>query len=98
VLAERNEIAGQQSGRNCGFVRQQGRDPAEVPPMIESNRIWRGLEQELGADIESIQGGNLALAATEERLALFEQWLGTAREAGLDTRLVSPGEIVGLVP
>ena len=37
--------------------------------MMESNRIWRGLEQELGADIEWIQGGNLALAATEERVA-----------------------------
>ena len=31
--------------------------------MMEANRIWRGLEQELGADIEWVQGGNLALAA-----------------------------------
>jgi glycine/D-amino acid oxidase-like deaminating enzyme len=98
VLVERNEIGGEQSGRNWGFVRQQGRDPAEVPLMMESNRIWRGLERELGADVEWIQGGNLALAATEERVALFEQWLGTAREAGLDTRLVSSSEIQGLLP
>ena len=98
VLVERNEIAGEQSGRNWGFVRQQGRDPAEVPLMMESNRIWRGLEQELGADIEWIQGGNLALAATEERVGLFEQWRGIAREFGLDTRLVSPGEIGELLP
>ena len=66
VLVERNEIAGEQSGRNWGFVRQQGRDPAEVPLMMEANRIWRGLEQELGADIEWVQGGNLALAAAPE--------------------------------
>src|SRR5262249_61492485 len=78
--------------------RQQGRDPFEVPLMMASNRIWRGLEQELGADIEWIHGGNLALAATPERVALFEEWLGIARQAGLDTRLVSPREIQALLP
>jgi glycine/D-amino acid oxidase-like deaminating enzyme len=82
TLLERGEIAGEQSGRNWGFVRQQGRDPFEVPLMMESNRIWRGLEQELDADIEWIQGGNLALAATPERAALFEEWL----EIALDLR------------
>src|SRR5262249_8448629 len=98
TLVERGEIAGEQSGRNWGFVRQQGRDPFEVPLMMASNRIWRGLEQELGADIEWIHGGNLALAATPERVALFEEWLGIARQAGLDTRLVSPREIQTLLP
>jgi glycine/D-amino acid oxidase-like deaminating enzyme len=98
VLVERNEVAGEQSGRNWGFVRQQGRDPAEVPLMMEANRIWRGLEQELGADIEWVQGGNLALAATPERLALFEHWLETAREAGLDTRVLSSREVQALLP
>ena len=38
VLLERGEVAGEQSGRNWGFVRQQGRDPAEVPLMVEANR------------------------------------------------------------
>lgn len=98
TLLERGEIAGEQSGRNWGFVRQQGRDPYEVPLMMESNRIWRGLEQELGADLEWIQAGNLALAATPDRAALFEEWLGIARQAGLDTRLVSSREIQALLP
>jgi glycine/D-amino acid oxidase-like deaminating enzyme len=97
-LVDRGEIAGEQSGRNWGFVRQQGRDPYEVPLMMASNRIWRGLEQELDADIEWIQGGNLALAATPERVALFEEWYGIARQAGLDTRLVSTREIQALLP
>jgi glycine/D-amino acid oxidase-like deaminating enzyme len=98
TLVERGEIAGEQSGRNWGFVRQQGRDPFEVPFMVASNRIWRGLEQELGADIEWVQGGNLALAATPERVALFEEWLAIAVQAGLDTRLVSTREIQALLP
>ena len=39
VLFEKGEIAGEQSGRNWGFVRQQGRDPREIPLMIECNRM-----------------------------------------------------------
>ncbi len=98
VLVEKGQIAGEQSGRNWGFVRQQGRDPAEVPLMVESNRIWRGLEKELEADIEWVQGGNLALAADETRLALFERWLAVAREFGLDTKVLSGREVAALIP
>ena len=98
ILVERAAVAGEQSGRNWGFVRQQGRDPLEVPLMMESNRIWRGLEQELGADLEWVQGGNLALADTPERMALFEEWLAVARQFGLDTRLVRGHEVADLAP
>ena len=93
AVAERATVHGEQSRKNWGFVRQQGRDPSELPLMMESNRFWRGLEAELGADIEWVQGGNLALAADAERMALFERWLPVARDAGLDSRLVSPAEL-----
>ena len=98
VVVERGRTHGEQSRKNWGFVRQQGRDPHEVPLMMESNRIWRGLEAELGADVEWTQGGNLALAADPARLALFEEWLPVARDAGLDTRLVRPRDLPGIVP
>jgi glycine/D-amino acid oxidase-like deaminating enzyme len=98
VLVEQGDTVGEQSRKNWGFVRQQGRDPAEVPLMMASNRIWRELEQQLEADLEWVQGGNLALATTGERMGLFEQWLDVAREFGLDTRLVTADEIATLVP
>ncbi len=98
VVVERGAVYGEQSRKNWGFVRQQGRDPAEVPLMMESSRIWRGLEQELGADIEWVQGGNLALAADPSRLALFEEWLGVARQFGLDTRVLRPRDLTTVVP
>jgi glycine/D-amino acid oxidase-like deaminating enzyme len=98
LLLERGEVAGQQSGRNWGFVRQQGRDPLEVPLMAEANRIWRGLEAELGAGIDWVQGGNLALAATPERMGLFEGWVSVARHFGLDTRLLRGRDIEPVVP
>jgi glycine/D-amino acid oxidase-like deaminating enzyme len=98
VAVERGSVFGEQSRKNWGFVRQQGRDPHEVPLMMEGNRIWRGLESELGADIEWVQGGNLALAANPARMALFEEWLGVARQFGLDTRLLRPRDLPSVVP
>ena len=34
VVVERGRVAGEQSRKNWGFVRQQGRDPLEVPLVI----------------------------------------------------------------
>jgi glycine/D-amino acid oxidase-like deaminating enzyme len=98
VVVERGPVPGEQSRKNWGFVRQQGRDPLELPLMMEANRLWRGLERELGADVEWVQGGNLALAADEKRLARFEEWLSVAREFGLDTRLLRARDLEAVVP
>jgi glycine/D-amino acid oxidase-like deaminating enzyme len=98
AVVERAAVAGEQSRKNWGFVRQQGRDPLEVPLAMEANRIWRGLEQELDADIEWVQGGNLALAADAARMARFEEWLPVAREFGLDTRLLRARDLASVVP
>ena len=98
VVVERGPVPGEQSRKNWGFVRQQGRDPVELPLVVEANRLWQGLERELNADIEWIQGGNLALAADESRMARFEAWLPLAREFGLDTRLLRDRDLDAVVP
>ena len=98
VVVERGSVAGEQSRKNWGFVRQQGRDPVELPLVVEANRMWQGLERELGTDIEWVRGGNLALAADESRLARFEAWLPVAREFGLDTRLLRARDLDAVVP
>ncbi len=98
VVCEKGEVAGEQSSRNWGFVRQQGRDPAEIPMMMESNRIWQGLERELNADLEWIQGGNLVTFADQEERAGWRRWVETAQAYGLEARLVSLAEIAELVP
>ena len=93
VVVERGRVPGEQSRKNWGFVRQQGRDPLEMPLVLEANRMWRGLERELGADLEWTQGGNLALAADAARMARFEAWLPVAREFGLETRLLGARDL-----
>jgi glycine/D-amino acid oxidase-like deaminating enzyme len=98
VVCEKGDVGLEQSSRNWGFVRQQGRDAAELPLMMASNHIWQGLEAELQADLEWIQGGNLVLAYDEKRLELFEQWLPQAKEHGLETRLLTSQQLRQLVP
>lgn len=93
ALCEKGHIAGEQSGRNWGWVRQQGRDPRELPMMIESLRIWAGLEQEIGENVGFTRGGCLFAAKNDKELASFEEWLVTGREHGLDTRIIRGAEL-----
>lgn len=98
VLLEKGKLAGEQSSRAWGFVRQQNRDLAELPLMIAGNRIWRELSAELEADLEWRRGGVLSLAGTEEDLAHYQAREKLEREHGLDSRMVTPEEIRGLMP
>ena len=98
VVCEKGEIAGEQSSRNWGFVRQQGRDPAEIPLMVEANKIRRGLERELNADLEWLSAGNLVTFETEEERAGWENWQQTAAQFGLSSKILSRAEIAAVVP
>ncbi|MCC6830938.1 MAG: FAD-binding oxidoreductase [Thermoleophilia bacterium] len=98
VLCEKGRIAGEQSSRNWGWVRQQGRDPAELPLMIEALSIWKGLEAEVGADLGFRQTGVLYLANTPLDTVRHEAWMVHARAHGLDTRLLSRGEVQAMLP
>lgn len=98
VLLEKGAIGGEQSSRAWGFVRQQDRDPAELPWMVAGNRLWRELEGELGAGMDWNPGGLLALARTAEDLAHYEERAVLERDAGADSRMVSPAQAAALLP
>ncbi len=65
VLCEKGRIAGEQSSRNWGWIRKQGRDLRELPLMIEAMRCWREIVPELDEDIGFTVGGVTYLAETE---------------------------------
>ena len=98
ALCEKGHIAGEQSGRNWGWVRQQGRDAREMPMIVSSLDIWRGLAEAIGEDVGFEQTGCLYAARTDDELESYAAWMPTAREHGLDTRLVSSDEIAELAP
>ena len=97
VLLEKGRIAGEQSSRNWGWVRKQGRDPRELPAIIESLRIWQGLEAELSADLGWRRTGVTYLAESGRELAGYEAWRAAAAPYQLDTRMLSPAETAGLL-
>lgn len=98
TLLEKERIAGEQSSRAWGFVRQQGRHPAEIPLAKEASRMWGELAQELDADVEFVRGGVMALAESDEDIAKLEEGARHAAEHGLKTRLIAPREIAAIIP
>ncbi len=93
VLCEKGHIAGEQSGRNWGWVRIQGRDTREIPMMQESLKIWETLSEDLGEDVGFTRGGCFFTARTEKQFDAFGDWVKIAGEHGIDTRLVPGGEL-----
>src|SRR5262249_41931402 len=69
VVLDRGGIAGEQSSRAWGFVRQQGRHDSEVPMAAEASRVWPELGKDLNADLEYVRRGILVLAETPADLA-----------------------------
>lgn len=93
ALFEKGRIAGEQSGRNWGWVRQQYRSPVELPLMMESVRRWQEFARDSGEDTGFHQGGSLYLAENQAQLDELEAWLPTAREHELDSRLLAGREL-----
>ncbi|MEM7172697.1 MAG: FAD-binding oxidoreductase [Pseudomonadota bacterium] len=98
VLFEKGRIAGEQSSRNWGAVRQQGRHPAELPLMMDCNRLWQGLEQNLEAGLDWRQQGQMRVAFDKQRLEDSEAWLPIAKEHGLDTHILTPAQVAKTLP
>ena len=93
TLCEKGRIAGEQSSRNWGWIRQQGRDFAELPIMMESMRIWADLSQTFGPALGFRQEGVMYLARTHKEMAGFETWMLQAQAMGLDVQLQSTGQV-----
>lgn len=98
TVCEKGLIAGEQSSRNWGWVRVQGRDQREMPMAMEAMRIWRGLAEELGEDVGYEQGGCIFAARSDKELDGYVKWLDVAREYGVDTRIIEGEELRRQVP
>ena len=96
-LCEKGRIAGEQSSRNWGWVRQQGRDPGELPIMAESLSIWKRLAIDLGEGLGFRQTGVMYLAKTEAEIAGFEAWTEHSRAHQLDTKLLTAAEAAAML-
>ncbi|PZU19886.1 MAG: D-amino-acid oxidase [Shinella sp.] len=98
AVCEKGLIGAEQSARNWGWVRQMGRDPAELPLAIESLRLWRGMNERINGETGFRQAGIAYLCETDADVAMYEDWLKHALPLGLDSRLVTGEALQTLVP
>lgn len=98
TVLEKGRIAAEQSSRNWGWIRQQGRDAAELPIVVEACRLWKQLAEECGEDIGLRQTGVTYLARHDSEMEGFADFVKSAAEIGLDTRLLDADEAARLIP
>jgi len=98
TLLEKGRIAGEQSSRNWGWIRQQGRDPDELPIMMEAIGRWRELAQDTDVDFGLRHGGVSYVAQTAGELDDYERWLPHAQKQGLDTAIITGGQVAQMLP
>ncbi|MDX3924616.1 MAG: FAD-binding oxidoreductase [Shinella sp.] len=98
TLLEKGRIAAEQSSRNWGWIRQQGRDADELPIMIEARRLWQQLAEQCGEDIGLKQAGVTYLARTDKDMAEFAGFMRIAEAHGVDTRLLDSKGAAELIP
>jgi glycine/D-amino acid oxidase-like deaminating enzyme len=98
VLVEKGRLAGEQSSRNWGFCRTQGRDQAEVPLALESLRQWDGMAQRVGGDVGFRRAGACYLCETPAEVSAYETWLESARQWQVQSRILSPNEVDAVLP
>lgn len=98
VLLEKGRIAAEQSSRNWGWIRQQGRDPDELPIMVEAHRLWNELSAQTNVDIGLRQTGTTYLATTDAHMKGYADWLPAAQANGLDSKILSAREVAAQFP
>ena len=93
-ICEKGRVSGEQSCRNWGFVRQAGRDIAELPMMIDCMADWRDLQEEIGDAVGFRQPGSMFVSKNDEELKGYALWADTiAKPHGLSSRMLTTKEI-----
>jgi len=98
VLLERDFPCSGSTGRCIGGIRAQFTHDLSIRVMLESVRLFSGLEAELGRGVDWFQGGYLFLAFDEARKQAFLEAIGIQRRYGLKVDFVSPADCGRIVP
>ena len=97
VLLEKGRIAGEQSSRNWGWIRAQGRDIAELSIMLEAQAMWPELDKRAGG-VGLAQAGTLFMAKDDQGMAGFQDWLDDAAPYNLSSKLLNAHELADHIP
>ena len=107
ILVERGEMGAAGSGANAGSLHAQlqhapfverglGWARAYAPAtrfLLESIRVWRGIGEELGEDLEVSLTGGLLVADSEDQMRAIRHKVAVEREQGLSSELLSAADL-----
>ena len=98
ALVEKGAVGAEQSSRNWGWCRVQGRSLPEVPLARQSLAIWSGLGREAGVDVGFRHAGLLVVTRDPRELADWEEWSDRTREHQLDGRILRAADLQSMLP
>ena len=97
VVCEKGVVAGEQSSRNWGWIRQQGRDRDELPIVMESMRLWQEIADELDTDIGYRREGSLYLCENDAEMSKHDRFMSFAGDCGLETSRLNRSQLEDLI-
>lgn len=89
VVLEKGRVAAEQSGRNWGWIRVQGRDEAEIPIALEAQDLWQELDAEAQGRLGLRQLGVTYFARDMKALASYQNWVEMAKPYGVSSRIMT---------
>ena len=98
VLCEKSYLCSGATGRCGAGIRQQWSTRENAELAIKSIKIFERLGKELGQEIGLRQGGYLIAVHNEKDMKQAEQNVQMQRELGLDVSILTPDEILDIVP
>jgi glycine/D-amino acid oxidase-like deaminating enzyme len=98
TVCEKGRIAGEQSSRNWGWIRQQGRDQDELPIVMQSMQLWQEIADHLDTDIGYRREGSLYLCENATEMANHDRFMAFAPDHGASTRRINRKQIEQLIP
>lgn len=98
ALLEKGIVGAEQSSRNWGWCRQQGRAPDELELARLSVEIWPTLAVELGRDPGFRTTGVTFLTDKQDELQGWHEWQKHAVPVGIQSEILSADQANNIVP
>ncbi|MDP6969670.1 MAG: FAD-binding oxidoreductase [Gammaproteobacteria bacterium] len=93
LVCEKGRVAGEQSSRNWGWIRQHGRDAAELPITTQALQLWHQADAETGGACGIKTVGVHYLASNQKELAYLQQWLEVAKQHDMDSYAMTQAQV-----
>lgn len=98
VVLDKGGVGHEQSSRNWGYIRQQGRADAEIPLMVEARDAWAAFGEQTGLDIGWRQSGNLRLLQNDADVQWYRDWAVKGRAHDIPVEILDMAQIADLLP